>query len=475
MTEEQILDALGSVKDRYVLEAGRFITDGYRMQKKHRFGGLGVAAALFLVLSSLFFVRLWQSPETVQGSDTDTSHFFEMRLSEDRMLKAVLETPVSEESYLPISRVLIYEGEHLIQQITASDIGDTGIYYSEGLFINEEHTIGLPDIRDVNFDGYCDFGLLAVSQYPRNVSYNYFLWNPEKDAFEFGFTAFGADALILDYEDQILKIIDNTTDSQVITEYRYEKGLMVPVDTADSSLPQFSIDYHPQKFQRRNEGSITYLTSLEDENCRVVIQFCPGLLPYAAAVAARAELNQSYPVFSDLSRDADSGYLWFTATDESNSMHVRFISAGQEGTFQITCIYPETMQKDIMEIAGSFDPLISDAERVVITFADAYFMNDRDTMKRYAPSGIRESIPQYSHPATFADSVYEKNGAQVSINTLRGIDDLDQSISGKGYGRVNLQFTDSSSDWLILDIIKENGYYCIRSYILDSEIGTAST
>lgn len=53
--------------------------------------------------------------------------------------------------------------------------------------MNKGYTIGEPDVRDVNFDGSEDFGLLAVKTYPNNVPYGYFLWDDESEQFVFSF------------------------------------------------------------------------------------------------------------------------------------------------------------------------------------------------------------------------------------------------------------------------------------------------
>ena len=69
--------------------------------------------------------------------------------------------------------------------------------------------VGLPDVRDLNFDGAEDFGLLAVFAYPQNVPYSYFFWNADKELFEYQFTAFGPGWLQIDDSEKALVELSN--------------------------------------------------------------------------------------------------------------------------------------------------------------------------------------------------------------------------------------------------------------------------
>lgn len=98
---------------------------------------------------------------------------------------------VEELSTKEVRNVQIYDGDQLLQTITTDDIPEATDYAWDGLFLKESNQVGLPDVRDLNFDGVEDFGLLVVYAYPQNVPYSYFFWNAEKEIFEYKFTSFG--------------------------------------------------------------------------------------------------------------------------------------------------------------------------------------------------------------------------------------------------------------------------------------------
>ena len=127
----------------------------------------------------------------------------------------VLDTSQPQENYFSIDQILVYEGEELLQTIETTSVPPVEDYLWEGLFVNQGYVIGEPDIRDLNFDGSQDFGLLAVSGYPHNVPYSYFLWNETEGQFDYGFTLFGAGALEIDTENQ--RLIEHSHD--VMGEY----------------------------------------------------------------------------------------------------------------------------------------------------------------------------------------------------------------------------------------------------------------
>lgn len=95
-------------------------------------------------------------------------------------------------NYRSVEQIQVYEGDHLLQTIDTSALTYEGPELYEGLFVNKGYTVGEPDVRDVNFDGSEDFGLLAVEAYPNNVPYGYFLWDDDSEQFVFSFcmTAF---------------------------------------------------------------------------------------------------------------------------------------------------------------------------------------------------------------------------------------------------------------------------------------------
>ncbi len=122
-------------------------------------------------------------------------------LNQEQELTVVLYTKQPNRKYFAVDQILVYNEEgRLLQTIEASAIPAVEEYAWDGLFVNQNEQVGEPDIRDVNFDGAQDFGLLAVGTYPHNVPYSYFLWNAQKQRFEYGFTLFGSSALEADPE-----------------------------------------------------------------------------------------------------------------------------------------------------------------------------------------------------------------------------------------------------------------------------------
>ena len=171
-----------------------------------------------------------ETTETIQMPEA--VYEFPVMVSEDRGLTISLHLKELEDfSAKEIRKIEVYDGDQLLQTITKEDISEVIDYAWDGLFLNESNTIGLPDVRDLNFDGAEDFGLLAVFAYPQNVPYSYFIWNAEKEFFEYKFTAFGPGWLQIDYDRKCLvevscegeqnykKIFSIDQNGNVTTEY----------------------------------------------------------------------------------------------------------------------------------------------------------------------------------------------------------------------------------------------------------------
>lgn len=135
---------------------------------------------------------------------------FSVQVAEGRELTIVLDSTEPQEEYFSVDQVLVYEGEELIQTILPEDVPAVEDHAWDGLYVNQNSAVGEPDIRDLNFDGAEDFGLLAVSSYPHNVPYSYFLWNQETDRFAYGFTLCGSGALEIDLQNR--QLIDEEHD-----------------------------------------------------------------------------------------------------------------------------------------------------------------------------------------------------------------------------------------------------------------------
>lgn len=117
--------------------------------------------------------------------------YLTIHLADGRFLEVRLLTTEPDQSYFPVHRIEVYEGgSTLLQTIDTVTLPQPEDYAWDGCFVNRGYTVGEPIVKDLNFDGSQDFGLLAVSGYPHNVPYNYFLWNQEKNCFEYAFTRF---------------------------------------------------------------------------------------------------------------------------------------------------------------------------------------------------------------------------------------------------------------------------------------------
>lgn len=484
--EEQLLRALGNVKDSYILEVSPYLGNPQRdvlvRPKKTRRGLAAVAAAAAVALTgalTAFSLLDWET-RGLESAGFDTSLSADLRLTEDRTLKIVLETPVTQEDYRPIHRVLVYEGEHLLQSITAEDVPESGEYLSEGLFINQADTIGQPDFRDINFDGYTDMGLLAVSSYPKNVPYHYFLWNPEDGRFEYGITLFGSAALQVDEERQMLVEISSDVYGVSQRYYRFENGMMKIYSvhpegaTVESPEPKFQIEYDTASLVMDQGVDSVLLCPKEYPDdlpiCELEIEFLPGLLPSAAAEKTRLELW--YPNISGPQRNEETGDILLSANNgnawNSSVADVRLVSAGSQGTFRLTSRYfveaTEGWGARFAAVCDSFSCPLTDspnpeAEKTAILFADAYFGRDWDTALSLLSS------------QTAADGLYLGDGDAVRIVSVSGLETLDDSIAQTGKGEVSLCFRESETEdsytFLTMELKKSASGYRIDGYGLE--------
>lgn len=150
------------------------------------------------------------SESVTENCDQTPVYQFPVTVSGNRELTVSLDLVSSEEGYTTeIAEVLVCEGDRLLQTITKEDVPEVTEYAWDGLFLNEGNAVGLPDVRDLNFDGAEDFGLLAVSDYPQNVPYSYFFWNEEKGQFVYQLTAFGPGWLQTDDSEKRLVEVSN--------------------------------------------------------------------------------------------------------------------------------------------------------------------------------------------------------------------------------------------------------------------------
>lgn len=139
--------------------------------------------------------------------------------------------PLDQQPYcLAIEQIRVYEGDTPLQFMAVEDDMHTPDSFYRGLFLIRDSNIGAPDVRDLNFDGSPDLGLLAESSFPHNVSYVWFLWDEETSRFSFSTYLFSNPTL--DEENQ-----------QVVERIRGDAGRpeeAVYVWTEDGTLEQIS-------------------------------------------------------------------------------------------------------------------------------------------------------------------------------------------------------------------------------------------
>ncbi len=111
-----------------------------------------------------------------------------------------LEPLDQEPDYLAVEQIRVYENGRLLQTIGAEDVWYTGYHGFDGLFVFHGTSLGEPDLRDLNFDGSTDLGLLSNYYFPHNVSYGWFLWDEAESKFTFSDVLFSE--LTLDEENR---------------------------------------------------------------------------------------------------------------------------------------------------------------------------------------------------------------------------------------------------------------------------------
>ena len=151
-----------------------------------------------------------------------------VEVADGRNLVVALDMDEIGDEYYQVKQIYVYDGEELLQTIIPEEIPVGDIVLWEGLFVNKGYEVGKADVRDLNFDGAEDFGLLSVSTYPKNVPYSYFLWNEDRNQFDYGFTTYGASALEVDEDARRLIVHSHDTMGEYEDYYGYsEDGKLV--------------------------------------------------------------------------------------------------------------------------------------------------------------------------------------------------------------------------------------------------------
>jgi len=230
-----------SIKERIILIAGKPKLKAY---------ALILVVAVVLTSIGCTFTNGNAEEDNIATTKEETVLYEGMysilvEVADGHNLVVALDMDEISDAYYQVKQIYVYDGEELIQTIIPEDIPVGDIVLWEGLFVNKGNKVGEPDVRDLNFDGAEDFGLLSVSTYPKNVPYSYFLWNGEKNQFDYGFSAFGASALEVDEEARRLIVHSHDTMGEYEDYYGYSAdGKLV----SESELEQENKDLAPSQY-----------------------------------------------------------------------------------------------------------------------------------------------------------------------------------------------------------------------------------
>lgn len=368
--EERLLRALGNVRDSYVAEVARYVggPQGEQLVKPKkkkwpRLVGLTAAAAAVVVTGALSLNLLANRP--TQSDFTPLSNTLQIS---NMTVRRVTFVTSQTQNPRPIEQVQVSLGDEVVQTIDKSDLPEIVQGSNEGLFLSLVPIDDLPsdipgcnqglfyqdeegrlvrsdvDYRDVNFDGYNDLGLAAVDGYPENLSYNYFLWNPETEEFEYGFTLYGGAALEVDESRKLL--IEHTVGNgeEFLCYYYFASGHLCSVipemlEQFDS-WPEFTFQCDTQKLSiGLGLGGLNISPKAGEQRDivnDVTIEFLPGILPDAAMEQSRKLLADDQTA---IHQDQETGVYSFHYERNSQVIEVYIHSAGSLGSYRITSMY----------------------------------------------------------------------------------------------------------------------------------------
>lgn len=368
--EERLLRALGNVRDSYVAEVARYVggPQGEQLVKPKRkkwprLVGLTAAAAAVVVTGALSLNLLANRP--AQSDFTPLSNTLQIS---NMTVRRVTFVTSQTQNPRPIEQVQVSLGDEVVQTIDKRDLPEFVQGSNEGLFLSVVPIDDLPsdipgcnqglfyqdekgrlvrsdvDYRDVNFDGYNDLGLAAVEGYPENLSYNYFLWNPETEEFEYGFTLYGGAALEVDESRKLL--IEHTVGNgkEFLCYYYFASGHLCSVipemlEQFDS-WPAFTFQCDTQKLSiGLGLGGLNISPKAGEQRDivnDVTIEFLPGILPDAAMEQSRKLLADDQTA---IHQDQETGVYSFHYERNSQVIEVYIHSAGSFGSYRITSMY----------------------------------------------------------------------------------------------------------------------------------------
>lgn len=474
--EEKLLDALGGVKSSYILESSQYVGNEQqeRLLLKPRWAHFPAIAAVMALFIAATLVLLPRAKTGNQQAVAPLSSV--ISLGDGTQIRIVAEVGSSESEFLPIEQLCVYREDTLLQTIDRSSLPSPG----DGLWFGTDS--GQPDYRDVNFDGYTDIGFPALEQDAENLTYHYFLWNPDDGKFGYGFSLLGGDALKLDKENR--QLIEIVKESSGITwrRYYFENGALLPLEAAQAAepsggLPEFHVSYDETQFALTSGESGTFIVPLQGVGsytpvCEIQIEFFPGLLPSAVVEQTKTGLERQGidPMPQSENWDQTILYALYGTQWDSKAEDFRFFSAGVRGTYRLTSRYfleaSEGWGVTFSEICSRFSCPLSEsvnpqAERAAISFADGFFGGNWSDIEPYLydPNG------EIDH-----EDVYTGSAADIEMIELRGLEVLDKRISENGTGTLSLVFRENGEDsytYLSMDMVKNGSEYKISFYGLE--------
>lgn len=477
--EEKLLDALGDVKSSYILECSPYVGNTQQevllVKPRRRWAHLPAIAAVMALFITATLVLLPQAKKGNMQSASSLSNI--VNLGDGTALKLITKCSEGGEVFCPISEIAVYRGDALLQTIDASSLPAKVENHNEGLFIGTSGSKGLPDFRDLNFDGYTDIGFPALGRDTENLPYHYFLWNPEQSKYEYSFTLLGGASLVVNQENQELEETAFVYPEPILRFYHFEDGSLKQITSEPTAIPNYEIDYDADIFAlTRGDGgnfiAPLYSVGTYTPVCEIQIEFLPNCLPSAALQNTKQSLTGLGVTSAKTTRYDDRIVLHveYGTQWDSTVQDIHFVGAGVSGTFRLTSRYfqeaAEGYGTTFDGICFSFRPNIAsanwEAEQAITAFADGFFSGDWAAMEPYLydPNGEMSQ-----------EDVYTGNTSDIQPIKLSGLEQLDQKIQENGSGTVSLTFVeqgiDESVTYLSMDVTKVGKEYRIRFYGLE--------
>ena len=392
--EERILRALGAVKDSYVLESAQYVGNPQKAvrippKKKKWPAFAAMAAAAAVVVTGAVSLNLLRN-RAVRSDFLPLSNTLQISNTTVRRVSFVTSQTRNPR---PIEQVQVSLGDNVVQTIDISNLPEFVQGSNEGMFLSlvpiDELPSDIPgcnqglfyqdeqgqlvrsdvDFRDVNFDGYSDLGLAAVSGYPENLPYHYLLWNPGTERFEYGFTLCGGAALEVDESRKMLMEHTVGNGEEFLCYYRFVGGHLCSVTPEMleqlDSWPEFTFQCDTQKLSLGlGLGGLNIGPKSGEQRDivnNVTIEFLSGIRPDAA-------MGESRKLFADdetpILRDQETGVYSFHYERNAQVIEVAVHSVGRLGSYRITSMYglEDGWAELFREISDSFACPLSESD-----------------------------------------------------------------------------------------------------------------